>query len=92
MMTPQQEGEDGGEEEEDDIHDPERPACLQHGTVLVDVGTPLASVAALSSIVSKDAQVDVDVTSGEVAAVGVGDPAQFVHAGNQRAHKGKIDE
>lgn len=61
LMLPQQKGEDARDQEEDDVHDAKRPTRLQHGTILVDVGAPLPAVIALTSIIPKDAEINVDV-------------------------------
>lgn len=61
FLASKQEGQDGGDKEEYRVHNAERPACLQHRTVLVDIGTPLSAVAALSSIIAEDPEVNVDI-------------------------------
>lgn len=83
-----EEGEDGGEEEEDAVHDAKGPAGLEHGARLVDVSRD-----AVDRGLAEDAEADVvRVAAADVGAVGVADPAQVVHAGDEGAHEAQIDE
>lgn len=92
LMSPQQECQHTGDEEKDGAHDSKRPARLEHGTVLVDVGARLSAIAALSSIIPQDAEIDVDVTGREIGAIGSGNASQLVDASNEGADEGEVDQ
>lgn len=77
------------DEEEDDVHDGESKAGLEHGTCLVDVKRPFAT--ALTAVIAKGAQAKVDASAAEVSAVLVCDGAQLIDSGYQGAYECKID-
>ena len=91
LMLPQQKGKDARNQEEDDVHDAKRPTRFQHGTILVEVGAPLPTVTALTSIIPKDPEININVARGKVGATGVGNGAQLVDASDERANKGEVD-
>jgi hypothetical protein len=67
-------GQDGGEEEEDAVHDAEGEAGLEHGAGLVGADRDAVAVE-----VAEDAEVDVVlVAGGDVGTVGAADPAEVV--------------
>lgn len=75
-----QPGEDGGEEEEDGVHDAEGEARLEQGARLVGVDADAVAVDA------EEAEVDgVGRAVGDVGAVGAGDEAEVVDAGDEGA-------
>ena len=79
-----------GGEEEDDVHDGKGKAGLEHGAYLVDVQRPVT--AALTAIVAKGTQTEVDASAAEVRAVLVCDGTQLVDSGNQGAYESEVDE
>lgn len=66
ILSMDEESQDGGEEEEDDVHDAKGEASFQHGASLVDVGRPWASRPA--AIESKRPKSDIEsaVGGGEI--------------------------
>jgi len=79
-----------GGEEEDDVHDGKGKAGLEHGACLVDVQRPVT--AALTAIVAKGTQTEVDASAAEFRAVLVCDGTQLVDSGNQGAYESEVDE
>lgn len=76
-------GEEGGEEEEDDVHDAEGEARLEQGARLVRVDAEAVAVE-----LAKDAKVDVVGGPGrDVRAVGPGDEAEVVDACDEGAEE-----
>lgn len=81
-------GEDGGEEEEDAVHDAKGEAGLEHGARLVDRGVD----AVVRVGRAKGPKVDIEATAGaDVYAVGVGNVAQIPDSGDEGTHKAEID-
>ena len=87
---------DAGHDEEDDVHDGEGEAGLEHGARLVDVDAERPVVddpgadddgVAVARHAAGRAEPAV-----RVAAVGVGDAAQVVDARDQRAREAQVDE
>jgi len=77
-----------GDEEEDDIHDAERKASLQHAALFIG-----SEMQAVDRRITKDAEVDLVRLSGHHAgAVLVCDAAQFVDTCDQCADKAQVDE
>lgn len=66
-------GEDGGEEEEDAVHDAEREAGLEHGARLVGVDRDAVAVEG-----PEYPEADVVARPADVGAVGAGDEAEVV--------------
>lgn len=75
-------------EEEDDVHDGEGETSLEHSACLVDVKRPVTT--ALTAVVAKGTQAEVDGSSLELGAVLIRDGTQLVDRRNQRPHEGKI--
>ncbi len=73
---------------EDAIHDPERKGSLQHRTVLVRIQAE-GRISADTIVIDGEGEVAVGFES---SAVGSGDVAQFVDAGDEGAHEAEIDE
>ena len=78
----------GGRDKEDNVHDAEGEAGLEHGACLIHRERERV-VAADSARRHCDVKI---ARVGEVGAVGFGNVSQFVHACNQGAHKADIDE
>lgn len=78
-------------EKRDDVDDGQCPACLEHRTSLVHVDAK-ACATAIASVIAEWAQIDINVSRGEVRAVGAGNASEFHHACDQSAHECKIDE
>lgn len=86
-----EQSEDGGEEEEDDIHDAKGEAGFEHGASPVDVDRPFASRAPAPE--SKGPKSDIEVPAcGEVCAVRLGKVSEFDDAGDQSRQEAEIDE
>lgn len=83
-------GEDGRPEEEDDLHDAQREARLQHGARLVEVERQ--GVPALDAPVAKGPEGDVDLAAVPARAVRAPDEAQLVDAGDEGAEEAQVDE
>lgn len=77
-----------GRGEEDNIHNAESEAGLQHGARLIHSERERA-IAADPTRRHRDVEI---ARSGEVAAVCLGNVPEFIHTCNQRAHKAEIDE
>jgi len=90
VMPVQEERQDERDEEEDRVHDPERPRRLQHRAVLVDVYRPRQI--AVDAEVAKGAQADVDGRGGEIGAVRIADAAQLVVGGDEGTDEAEVDE
>lgn len=60
--------------ERDDVDDCERPARLEHRTILTEVRSP--ATAALFAIQPKHAQIAIDARILKVGAIRIGDPAE----------------
>ena len=90
VMPVQEHRQDRRDEEEDGVHDAKRPRCLEHRTVLVDVGRPRRIAA--NAEIAKWAEADVDGRGGEVCAVGLADAAQLVVSGDEGADEAEVDE
>lgn len=87
----QKHGQNRRPEEKQRLHDPNRKACLQHRTGLIQVlrqGIPC-----MCTVCPKRAQGDVDVrVAVPVAAVGVGDEAELVDGCDEGAEEEEVDE
>ena len=77
-------------EEEDDVHDGESEAGLEHGTCLVDMERPIA--ATLTTVVAEGTQTEVDISAAEIGTIIIRYAAQLIDSGNQSAHKCKVDQ
>lgn len=77
-------------EEEQDLHDPDRKASLQHATCLVQVISE--RVVHLPTRESERAQCVVDAAAVPAATVGVCDEAQLVYACDEGAEEEEVDE
>lgn len=74
--------------EENNIHDPEGEGRLQHGALLVCVETePIVSTDATGAYSERGISI-----TGKVGAIGVGDGAEVVYAGDQGANEANINE
>lgn len=73
---------------EDAVHDPERKARLQHRAILIRVQAEWR-ISADAIVVDGEREVAVVFESG---AVGSGDVAQFVDAGDEGANEAEVDE
>lgn len=81
-------GEDGGEGEEDAVHDAEGEGGLEHGARLVG-----ADVEAVDAGRPEDAEADVPpVARDDVGAVGARDEAQVVDGGDEGAEEAQVDQ
>jgi hypothetical protein len=80
------------DEEEDDVHDSQRKAGLEHGASLVQMERK--RIPQLPANRAKGAQAQVDVVRGgvKVRAIGTRNASQLVHPSNQCAHEAEIDE
>ena len=89
-MPVQEDRQDECKEEQDCVHDPQGPRCLQQGAVLVQIEGERRSAA--SAIVSKGTQIDVDGSGGEAGTVGVTDASQHIVRCDEGADKAEVDE
>ena len=81
-------GEDGGDEEEDAVHDAEGKAGLEHRTGLVD-----RDIHAVDRGGTEDAKADIKrVAPRQVCAVGVGDESQVVYCSDEGTDEAQVDE
>lgn len=80
-------GNDGGDEEEDAVHDAKGPASLEHGAGLV--GAPVPAGASSAPSAAADGPV---VAARDGHAVGVADAAQVPDAGDEGAHEAEVDD
>jgi len=78
------------EKEQKDVDDAERKTRFQHRTRLVRIQAPTTPT--LPSIVPEGPQIEVEPAGREVCAVRPRDAAQLVHARDQRAHEGQVDQ
>ena len=83
-----EEEQEGSEQEEDAIHDPEREARLQHRACLVDA--PHKRAVAIEPI-RPDCNVEAPVEA-EIRAVSVRDAPQLVDRGDEGAHEADVDK
>jgi hypothetical protein len=90
VVSVEEQKQDKCEEEEDGVHDAERPGCLKHGTVLIDIECPHG--AAVSAIVPEGSEVDVYQAAGEVGAIRIVDASKLIICGNECANKAEVDE
>lgn len=79
----------GGDGEEDAIHDAKREARFPHRTFLIGVQTQGRCTAADAIVVDGDGETAV---GGEIRAVGIGDVAKLVDAGDEGADETEVDE
>lgn len=80
---------DGGEEEEDAVHDAKGEAGLEHGASLVDRGVD--AVVGVGG--TKGTKVEVEAAAGgDVDTVGLGDVAQVPDGGDECADEAEIDD
>lgn len=77
-------------EEEQDFHDPDRKASLQHATCLVQVVRE--RVIHLPTRESEWSECVIDTATVPAAAVGVCDEAQLVYACDEGAEEEEVDE
>lgn len=77
-------------EEEQDLHDPDRKASLQHATCFVQVISE--RVVHLPTRESERAQCVVDAAAVPAATVGICDEAQLVYACDEGAEEEEVDE
>lgn len=83
-----QDGENGGDEEEDAVHDAEGEAGLEHSARLVDGDVDSVEVGR-----TEDAKtLIIRAACLNVGAVGARDPTEVVHAGDQSANEAEVDE
>jgi len=80
------------DEEEEDIHDRQREACLEHGTSFIDIDSEWVVESSANIAKGTKVQVDVVIRVSEVGAACFCDSAKLVDAGNQRAYKAQVDE
>lgn len=88
FTAPHEQQQKGGRDEEDNIHNTKGEAGLQHGARLIH-GERERGIAADPT--GRHGNVEI-ARFGEVAAVGLGNVPQFIHACNQRARKAEVDE
>ena len=88
----QEQRQDGGDPEEDAVHDAKGKGGLEHGAVLVHVDA--VGAPELPAIGAEWAQRDVEggVGGGEVGAVGACDAAQGDDRGDEGADEAEVDE
>ena len=79
----------GGDGEENAIHDAKREAGFPHRTFLVGVQAHGGGIAADAVVVDGDGE---STIGGEIGAVGVGDVAELVDAGDEGADETEVDE
>lgn len=80
-------GERRGEEEEDAVHDAQGEAGLEHAAGLVRVQAQVAA-----RVIAEGPQRDAPVDGADDGAVGAGDEAQRVDAGDEGADEAQIDQ
>ena len=77
-------------DKEDDLHDPQRKGSLQHRAGLVDLQRQ--RVVHLPAVLAKGAEGHPNRAAVPVRAVGIGDEAQLVDAGDEGAEEAHVDE
>lgn len=88
LAAPHEQQQKRGRDEEDDVHDAEREAGLEHGARLVHI-EPEAAITAKAAGVQRDGE---GARRGKVRTVGLGDGAQFEDTRDQGTGKAEVDE
>jgi len=87
VVAVHKEGQDGCDEEEDDVHDSKRPRGLEHGALAVGVDAESSTTDGEKTQVGA-----VRTTSTPVGAVSIGNAAQSVDGSDEGAHEEKVDK
>lgn len=87
VMAMYKKSQDRSDEEKDDVHDSESPACLEHGALTVDV-----QIVSIPGNAENTKVGTVLAVAADVCAVCICDASKLIHSSDEGSNEEQVDE